>query len=512
MNNLNNVSLWFAKNDNGEIERIDKINNNYNGKYYCPLCGSEIIPKAINSKCVSAHFAHIDRDNCSGESFVHWWVKNELIKKDDVIEVITDKSKQVMCKEILIENSYQTPYGVYRPDITIIAYNCELIFVEINYNNKKNTKDYYLKWSYLGNTVVQVNINDIYKEDNKGILFSNSFKAIYYKGISADLNKESGRYKKFKNSFDDLDTSEIKELSWFIDDIYRYNIGLIDSSQIEMDLSCINEFMSERYKRKVCDIYKKSNCNKAIIEAIKYRNNSIDATLKEWECLEFYHVHGTLYNHYIYDKIFDSTKMFIRIPKYIANYFKQISVSCPQEINLSIKGCGDIDRLRSILINIDHTMKNLKSEHRKIMMIRIFCNDVFNNGLTNTNVYYSIGEYMELEIKNSLWERYNVKMCFISNKIFFEDREITGFNKEVLAYDLKSFLALLKVLIDLRKTYSYVNKLYKVNINNKTFTLENRKEKNIISEFYYNNDTTYRDVVNKFSCDIRQYLYGRKDV
>jgi len=56
-----NINLWFAKNTNNDIVTINEIEvKNNKEKYYCPLCGSEVIPKATNSKLITAHFAHID--------------------------------------------------------------------------------------------------------------------------------------------------------------------------------------------------------------------------------------------------------------------------------------------------------------------------------------------------------------------------------------------------------------------------------------------------------------------
>jgi len=56
-----NVNLWFARDNHGEITTI--INSNNENTYTCPICNSEVIPKALESKQITPHFAHIDRNN-----------------------------------------------------------------------------------------------------------------------------------------------------------------------------------------------------------------------------------------------------------------------------------------------------------------------------------------------------------------------------------------------------------------------------------------------------------------
>ena len=49
-----NVNLWFAKNINNNIVTIDdiEVKDNSKNKYYCPLCGSKVIPKNMrNNDC-----------------------------------------------------------------------------------------------------------------------------------------------------------------------------------------------------------------------------------------------------------------------------------------------------------------------------------------------------------------------------------------------------------------------------------------------------------------------------
>ena len=267
-----NINLWFAKDENGNIVTVNDVNKEYEGKYYCPLCGSEVIPKALDSNMVSPHFAHINREACSGESIFHYWVKNQLIKVDDIFEVVTNEPHQYMCEEILIEQSYETPYGLYRPDATIITYKGEKIFVEINYANKKNVNDYYLKWKHLGNIVIEFNIKNVYDEENNKINITNSFKALYFEGMS--INKNDGGYISYKRSISDKHSrfsDKINEIEWFIDDLYKYNVGI--NSDLDELTNSLLFLAKDQSNLPVLEIlYKNNRCQDVIKKIIEKRD------------------------------------------------------------------------------------------------------------------------------------------------------------------------------------------------------------------------------------------------
>ena len=87
-----NVKLWFAKDQNGEIVTIDEVGDVHN-TYNCPVCGSSLLPKATESFKVTPHFAHVDASKCNTESHVHWWLKNKLIEPGDEFKVVSDKER-----------------------------------------------------------------------------------------------------------------------------------------------------------------------------------------------------------------------------------------------------------------------------------------------------------------------------------------------------------------------------------------------------------------------------------
>ena len=83
-----NVKLWFAKGEQN-IVTIDEINDeNKNNTYSCPVCGSNLKPKAITSKRVTPHFAHVDATKCNSESMIHWWFKHKFLEQGDIFTVM----------------------------------------------------------------------------------------------------------------------------------------------------------------------------------------------------------------------------------------------------------------------------------------------------------------------------------------------------------------------------------------------------------------------------------------
>ena len=164
-----NVQLWFAKNEDGEILTIDEVNKNTKDKYYSPMCGSELIPRQgeINSWC----FAHIDKSKCNSESMIHFWVKNKLIEKGDKFIVTSDYEKEYICRDILVEKSYEVDGKIYKPDLTIITECGKTIYFEMNHTNKKKLEDYIDIWIGLNNIVVEVDTKTLINSQSKKITY-----------------------------------------------------------------------------------------------------------------------------------------------------------------------------------------------------------------------------------------------------------------------------------------------------------------------------------------------------
>lgn len=221
---FDDIQLWFAKDSNGKIVTIDKIDkDNKHEKYTCPICGSEVICKT--GEINRWHFAHRDASKCSSEAQVHFWIKNELIKKGETFKIKLDNEiKEFVCKEILIEQQYKTEFGIYNPDITIITDNEETIYFEVTNTNKKKTEEYIDMWLELNNIVVEVEKNDLINGNSL-----KEFKSIDYKKykFNKDINKDIQKIcKKNKKKFSDY----INDITWLLNDCYKY----IDN-EIEID-------------------------------------------------------------------------------------------------------------------------------------------------------------------------------------------------------------------------------------------------------------------------------------
>lgn len=268
--NFENVTLWFAKNEKGKIITIDEIDeNNKNDKYYCPVCGSELIPKAINSKYITQHFAHVDASKCNNETMIHWWFKNKFLEPGDIFTVVSDKERQYVCKEVLVEQTYKIDEKIYKPDVTVITECGNTIYFEMDYSNKKKLEDYIDIWLQLRNIVVEINIKDLI---NKNEVLT--FKALFYDGRCFNTKKNDlyyntiGKYKeeKLKGSISKELKERIQKLDWFWRDVFRYKKGEVN---IEYMTELINSIDGEEQKI-VFTILEKPKCNQLYLDYKEY--------------------------------------------------------------------------------------------------------------------------------------------------------------------------------------------------------------------------------------------------
>lgn len=262
---MDNVKLWFAKDEKENILTINDITEiNKNNTYSCPMCASKLIPKAIKSKQVTSHFAHVDVSKC-GESMVHWWFKHKFLEKGDSFVVKSDVEKQYICKDVLVEQEYEVGEKVYKPDVTIITECGNVIYFEMAFSNKKKIKDYLDIWLELKNIAVEVDIKDLM---NKGEI--PTFKALFFEGKCFNTKRNDtyyntiGKYKEEKLRGEDSKglKERIQKLDWFWDDVLRYKNGHADIEHMINVIDNINKsdlFLVEKILKKVrCnDIYDK---------------------------------------------------------------------------------------------------------------------------------------------------------------------------------------------------------------------------------------------------------------
>jgi hypothetical protein len=266
-----NVRLWFAKNEHDTIITIDEINEqNRHGEFLCPVCGSHLKAKAVKSKQVTSHFAHVDASKCNSESQIHFWFKHKFIEKGDKFTVAATEIKEYICKDILVEQSYETEYGTYKPDVTILTECGNTIYFEMAFTNKKKVKDYLDIWLELKNIVVEVDIKQLML---KGEI--PTFKALFYESKCLNTKRNDtyyntiGKYKeeKLQGSVDKELKERIRKLDWFWDDVFRYKKGEVDIKHMTIMLDSIDD----KDKEMVNKILSKKSCNQLALDYINYK-------------------------------------------------------------------------------------------------------------------------------------------------------------------------------------------------------------------------------------------------
>lgn len=170
--------LIVAINNDGEYVHIRDAKNDV--VYTCPCCGARIKARAMESDKVQPHFYHSEGSECSEENIAHWIYKNWLFGSGCKFVINKDgKKKEYTVENVDIEKTYETKFGLYKPDITVNTTTGDTIYFEIYYSNKKDVDDYYCKWNELGNDVVEVNTRElIYSNINQStpifdVIYSN---------------------------------------------------------------------------------------------------------------------------------------------------------------------------------------------------------------------------------------------------------------------------------------------------------------------------------------------------
>lgn len=271
-----NVNLWFARDNHGEIATI--LNSNIENTYTCPICNSEVIPKALQSKQITPHFAHIDRNKCTGESFVHFWMKHGFIERGDTFTIISDDKHTFTCKDFKTEVTFNLESGVYRPDI-LVETECgnEIVFEMAN-TNKKQVKDYIDRWIELDKIIVEVDVPTLTGQNEV-----KEFKALYYKGKCFNFNKRDGGYYntigKLKEEMirsNKYDIEKVKKLDWFWDTVIDYRTGKLNIIDLT---TCIDEILSNDTESELRELSREflisKKCSNIFTDYLKYKASKI---------------------------------------------------------------------------------------------------------------------------------------------------------------------------------------------------------------------------------------------
>ena len=267
--------------------------------YYCPCCGGIVKPRALDSTKEQSHYYHVT-GKCTKESQLHFFCKNWLFKKGSKF-YINDNLFEV--DSIDIEISWDTPFGKYKPDITVYTSSGETIYFEIFFSNRKTGDDYFCKWSYLGNAVIEVNVREyMCKTDESvipkftylyhdGICYSKTYiKRDLYATTIAKIKNELTRQKVLNYK------ARIEKLDWFWQKIIENNskediLKCVDSMTYEDMVSCY-----EIIKRKQCVSYLKKDVLDTINKkVISYIGNSIALPFDEEIYFDVKHYKGRTY-------------------------------------------------------------------------------------------------------------------------------------------------------------------------------------------------------------------------
>lgn len=410
-----NVNLWFAKNSKDDIILITEINEqNRNEKYICPVCGSEVVPKAIGEDCVvSRHFAHSDKSKCSSESQIHFFFKHKLIEIGDKFKVLADKEYEFVCKDIQVEQEHKTEFGVYIPDMTVYTECGETIYFEMNYKSKKKIDDYVDKWICLKNIVVEVNIKDLldYKRNYNGLYYNGK---IYNKKVSKDLKIRTEIFQKYTKE-------DIYNVNWIfneciklklckttVEDMYEY-IDLLNSN--EQDI--------------VFDVLKKIKCNE--INRGKYYAHIMNNRNKEISKLYF----NDILSQCKYAKIEQINSEKLQLSYEDVNFkIKSKDLKNYNEI-LSFDKKFGIYKETCKFLDLFELKNCIQSNIKDISIGKIF--KVCNKKFVGLGVYVYIGIYcvhkIYINIENKVYDKYELYDMFISeiNKIY-GDRLIKSYN------------------------------------------------------------------------------------
>ena len=295
------------------VKKANKDNN-----YFCPCCGGNVKPRALDSTKEQSHYYHVT-GKCTKESQLHFFCKNWLF--DEGSKFYVDDSLFEV-ESIEIEKPYETPFGKYIPDVTVHTTTGIDIYFEMFFTNRKTGDDYFCKWDYLGNDVVEVNIKEyMFKTDvntipiftylyHDGNCYSKPYiKRDLYANTIARIKRELTRQKVLNYK------ARIEQLDWFWQEIRNNKsreeiLNVISEMDYEDMISCY-----EIIKRKQCVSYLKNDVlnmiNQKVISEVR---EELDLPYDENVYFDLEHIKGRTYkigirldintDHIIYNKMY----------------------------------------------------------------------------------------------------------------------------------------------------------------------------------------------------------------
>ena len=399
------------------VKKANKDNN-----YFCPCCGGSVKPRALDSTKEQSHYYHVT-GKCTKESQLHFFCKNWLF--DEGSKFYVDDSLFEV-ESIEIEKPYDTPFGKYIPDVTVHTTTGIDIYFEMFFTNRKTGDDYFCKWDYIGNDVVEVNIKEyMFKTDadtiptftylyHDGNCYSKPYiKRDLYANTIARIKRELTRQKVLNYK------ARIEQLDWFWQEIRNNKsreeiLNVISEMDYEDMISCY-----EIIKRKQCVSYLKNDVlnmiNQKVISEVR---EELDLPYDENVYFDLEHIKGRTYkigirldintDHIIYNKMYIPYDNSIRrFPKIVFSK----NILNKDEIAL-----------------IDSDIKKINDKYEEVLQIKeniLECDDklaIFEENSKykvrmNNDLYTVIEENAEGKIETVL-EKYYIAYLDIDSLIF----------------------------------------------------------------------------------------------
>lgn len=441
------------------VKKADK-----NKDYYCPCCGGIVKPRALDSNKEQSHYYH-KTGKCTKESQLHFFCKHWLFESGSRF-YINDELFEVDLIEI--EKIYDTPFGKYKPDITVHTTSGKIIYFEMFFTNRKTSDDYFCKWDYLGNDVVEVDVKEYgSKVDlteipvfkylyHDGTCYSKSYvKRDLYANTIAKIKKELTRQKILNYK------ARIEQLDWFWQEVQR-NSGdsetiLNSISKMEYDdmVSCY-----EIIKKKQCVSYLKQ----MVLDMINKR--VIDDVRQVYDLPNEKNIYFDL--------------KYIKVRTYI----------CGIRLNLKMKH-----------IIFDRVFSSLDDNYCDIDKLSGYPKIVFDKTVFNKeNISFS-----EIEVQR-LRKKYNYVKDF-KEKLFLFEKELSNFEKENPNYIVRinnHSCSVIAINGATKKSLFNGMTLDKLSIDNVTRKI--RLEETLIKNNEFLKELLNTDEYNLFSSYVKKYM------
>ena len=432
-----NVALFFAYDEYENLRLITELkNNNKHEEYYCPMCGSKVFPKGVNENKeykTSKHFSHYSGSECSGESAIHWWYKNIFIDKNKKL-CINVKGEKIYytCKDLLTEQAYQTSFGDYRPDATIICNNGEKIFIEYCYTNNKKINDYEDKWIELNCPVIEVDIKKIMKYTRLDEII---LSPIYY-------NYEILAKRRTKNEFTRALTNLKLEDKRYVKHYYNYFIDFKKYVNGELsieDIAIILDEMNEVDLKNNIDILKHIKCQNLLHDYCEHKKqelkNICDKVYDGFRVKNEYRIYDFFNFRYTRSfSNFNSTRIINTIDifnKYNPDMFKsyniigKISQSCKETLESRTKEEAEIfshiikrDNYKKKMELLDEillkSLKETKNNHYMELSYTITHGNNYDPIYDSKNSYGKYGTLHVTNIKTNFEKTYEINQILIN--------------------------------------------------------------------------------------------------